>query len=308
MTQPRPDRVNTAPLVLTPSHERLLAALNRYGTLTAAQATRAVYDSRSLTRVQALLKGLADAGYAQPLTFGRMGPHGSTPRVYALDRRGRQYLMETGASVPARLRQGDEAGRSATLLAHRLLTIDLEIALAQLARRVPAVTISRVMGERALRVLPTAVTLPDGTTTAVIPDCYADLRVRTPAGLERQCVAFEADNGTEYQRAWRAKCAALLAFERGPYRAAFGSPFLTVAVVAPDAARRDLLRHWTAAELHGSNTMVQADLFRFAALPPDWEEIEGFFLGERWYRIGDDAPVPLIEGVAATHRPRPSSR
>ena len=107
MTQPRPDRVHTAALVLTPSHEQLLAALNRYGLLTASQATRAVYDSRSLTRVQALLKQLAEAGYVQALAFGRMGPRGSTPRVYALDRLGRQHLIAIGAASPTRLRQSD---------------------------------------------------------------------------------------------------------------------------------------------------------------------------------------------------------
>jgi len=296
MTQTRPDRVITALLVLTPSHEQLLAALHRYGLLTAGQATRAVYDSRSLTRVQALLKQLADAGYAQPLTFGRMGPRGSTPRVYALDRLGRQHLIAIGAT-PARLRQSDEAGRSATVLAHRLLTIDLEIALAQLARRVPAITVARLMGERAMRAKPTVVTLPDGTSTAVIPDCWADVRVQTGKGIEQQCVAFEADNGTEYGRSWRGKVASLLAYERGPYQAAFGVPFLTVAVVTPDATRRETLRRWTGAALHAAGAGAQADLFRFAALPPDWEDVENFFLGTCWYRIGDDTPVPLIEGI-----------
>ncbi len=300
MTQARTNRVNTAALVLLPSHERLLVALNRYGLLTAAQSARAVSEGRSLTRVQTLLKQLADAGYAQVVTLGRSGPRGSTPRVYTLDRRGRQSLAETGAAVPDRLRQSDEAARSASLLAHRLLTIDLEIALMQLARRVPAVTVMRLMGERALKAMPVSVTLPDGTVTTVIPDCYADLRIRTAAGFEQQCVAFEADRGTEYQRAWRAKVAALLAFEGGAYEAAFGAPILTVAVVTPDAARRDLLRRWTGAEIAARGAGAQADLFRFAALPPDWRDIEGFFLGERWYRIGDDTPVPLIEGIAAT--------
>ena len=297
MTQTRPDHVTTTALVLTPSHERLLAALHRYGLLTAGQATRAVYDSHSLTRAQALLKQLADAGYVQPLTFGRLGPRGSVPRVYALDQLGRQHLVAIGAAPPTRLRQSDEAGRSATMLAHRLLTIDLEIALAQLARRVPAITVARLMGERAMRAKPTVVTLPDGTATTVIPDCWADVRVQTEEGIEQQCVAFEADNGTEYGRSWRGKVASLLAYERGPYQAAFGVPFLTVAVVTPDVTRRETLRTWTAAALHAAGVGGQADLFRFAALPPDWEDVENFFLGACWYRLGDDTPVPLIEGI-----------
>jgi len=285
------------PLVLTPSHERLLVALNRYGYLTAAQGTRLLYDNRSLTRVQALLKHLADAGYAQGISLGRVGSRGSLPRVYTLDRQGRQFLQQIGVVVPMRLRQSEEETRSTALLRHTLRTIDLQIALEQLARRVPGITIARVLGERSLKAMPVTVTLPDGTTRTVIPDCWADVRVTTGEGIEQQCVAFEADNGTEYQRAWREKVAGLLAYERGPYQESFGVPFLTVAVVTPDTTRRDTLRRWTDAAVRALRAGEQTDLFRFAALLTDWEQVVDFFLGDAWYRLGDDVPVPLIEGV-----------
>jgi len=38
--------------------------------------------------------------------------------------------------------------------------------------------------------------------------------------------------------------------------------------------------------------------------PPDWEQVADFFLGDFWYRLGDDVPVPLIEGVSS---PLPAS-
>jgi len=290
-------------LVLLPLHERLLVAVNRYGMLTASQATRLLFDSRSLTRVQTRLKELADAGCLMRLSPGRSGPRGSLPLVYCLDRGGRQHLQRLGVSVPGRLRQSEEETRSTTLLLHSLRVIDLQIALEQLARRVPTVRISRMLGERALKATPVPVTLPDGTVTQVINDCWADLRLTTAAGIEQQCIAFEMDNGSEYQKAWRAKVTSLLAYERGPYQESFGVPFLTVAVVTPDASRRDTLRKWTAAANPASGAGEQADIFRFAALPPDWEDVPGFFLGACWYRIGDDVPVPLIEGITSVSVP-----
>jgi len=293
----KPTMTHTA-LVLLPIHERLLVAVQRYGMLTAGQATRLLYDSHSLTRVQSRLKELADAGYLQRLSVGRSGPRGSLPLVYRLDRGGRQYLQGLGVSVPKRLRQSEEETRSTTLLLHTLRVIDLQIGLEQLARRVPQVRIARMLGERALKATPVPVTLRDGTVTQVINDCWADLRLTTATGIEQQCVAFEMDNGTEYGKAWQAKVTSLLAYERGPYQESFGVPFLTVAVVTPDTTRRDTLRRWTQAEIAASGATEQADIFRFAALPPDWEDVTGFFLGAVWYQVGDNTSVPLIEGLA----------
>jgi len=304
MTHATVPTMTKSTLVLLPIHERLLMAVNRYGMLTAGQATRVLFDSRSLTRVQTRMKELANAGCLHRASPGRSGPRGSLPLVYTLGRGGRQHLYQIGISVPGRLRQSEEGTRSTTMLLHSLRVIDLQIALEQLARRVPQVQIARLLGERALKATPVAVTLPDGTATAVINDCWTDLRLTTPAGIEQQCVAFEMDNGTEYQRAWREKVASLLAYERGPYQESFGVPFLTVAVVTPDTTRRDTLRRWTAAAITAARAGEQADIFRFAALPADWEQVTDFFLGEAWYRIGDDVPVPLIEGVPS---PSPAS-
>ena len=117
--------------------------------------------------------------------------------------------------MPKRLRQSEEETRSTTLLLHTLRVIDLQIALEQLARRVPQVRIARLLGERALKATPVPVTLSDGTTTTVINDCWADLRLTTPEGILQECVAFEMDNGTEYQKAWRTKVASAARLRAG---------------------------------------------------------------------------------------------
>ncbi len=46
-------------------------------------------------------------------------------------------------------------------------------------------------------------------------------------------VALELDRGTEDQRRWRGKVAALAAWAMGPYREAFAAQTLTIAVVTP---------------------------------------------------------------------------
>ena len=121
-------------------------------------------------------------GFLHRHSPGRSGPRGSLPLVYTLDRRGRQYLARLGVGVPGRLRQSEDATRSTMLLLHSLRVIDLQIGLEQLARRVPQVGIARMRGERALKATPVPVTLPDDTTTLVINDCWADLRVTTACG------------------------------------------------------------------------------------------------------------------------------
>lgn len=59
------------------------------------------------------------------------------------------------------------------------------------------------------------------------------------------------------------------------------------------------MRRWTDAEVRASGAGEQADIFRFAALPACWEHVPDFFLGAHWYGLGDEVPMPLIEGVAS---------
>ena len=69
--------ITNPPLVLLPAHERILTVVHRYGLLTASQATRIIYDNRSLTHVQTRMKELADAGFLHRHSPGRSGPRGS---------------------------------------------------------------------------------------------------------------------------------------------------------------------------------------------------------------------------------------
>src|SRR5512135_2019586 len=102
----------------------------------------------------------------------------------------------------------------------------------------------RLLTERELKGNPARVDLVsgDGTSTrsvAVIPDAWFELAVGAKKPI---AIAIELDRGSEDQKRWRSKVAALAAWAVGPYREAFGADTLTIAVATPDALCRDQLR------------------------------------------------------------------
>ncbi|MGI8475050.1 MAG: replication-relaxation family protein [Thermomicrobiales bacterium] len=282
-----------------PGHERLLIALARYERLTAEQTRRLLFGAGSLTYVQTKYKELADAGYVLRVPVGRPAPHGSGPLVYSLDRRGRAHLASLGQDVPRRLRQSEDRARSSPHLRHSIAVVDVLILCELLCRRDPRLTIARMRGERELTTWMVNVTMPDGRAQGVATDGWADLRIAHPdGGIEQMCCAFEVDCGTEWGAAWRKKARALLAYDRGPYSAAFGVDSLTIVVVAPTDVRRDQLLHWTEQELVAQRAADRADLFRFGTMPDDPADAAAFFLAPRWQIPGQDVPTSLIEGTA----------
>ncbi|MHB8648508.1 MAG: replication-relaxation family protein [Thermomicrobiales bacterium] len=286
------------PFRVLPSHERVLAALGRYDRLTAEQLKRLLFGEGSLTYVQTKGKELAEAGYVLRVPVGRPMPHGSGPYVYSLDRRGRAYLATLGMDVPRRLRQSEEQERSSPHLRHSIAVVDVLILCDLLGRSDARFTVARMRGERELKGHPVVVSLPDGTRKGVAPDAWIDLRISHPdGGIEQLCLAFEVDNGTEWQAAWRRKVAALLAYDRGPYMEAFGVDTLTIVVVAPDAGRCAQLRTWTEQELAAEHAEAQADLFVFGTMPDDPADAAAFFRAPRWSIPGEAGMIPLIEGL-----------
>ncbi len=269
-------------------------ALARYGHLTAAQATRLLYGAGSLTYAQARLKQLADAGYALRVPLGRPVPHGSGPLVYSLDRRGRAHLAALGIGAPRIGAAAEERARSASHLAHALAVVDVLILHELLTRGDARCTVARVRGERELAARPVRVAPPGGVVRGVAPDAWVDLRIAGPGGTDRACIAYEVDRGTEWQGAWRGKVDGLLALASGPYREAFGTESLTIAVVAPEAGRVAQLLRWTEAALAATGSAAEGDLFRFGTLPADPSDARAFFRAARWSIPGRGGVVPLL--------------
>lgn len=284
---------------VSPAKRALLLALHRYFYLTARQATRLLYAATSLTRVQTLLKELADDGSCQRLFLPRPSPHGRVPAVYTLARRGRVCLATLGIGVPARLRPSEERGYAYLFLDHTLAVNDWLIALELLSRRVPAIAIRTMLHERTLRRMPIPVIDRDGRSASVIPDGWLDLRVALLEGIDRYCVALEVDMGTTEQRAFRRKIARWVAAADGSYREAFGTDLLTVAIVAtPGEGRAEGVRRWIAAELACLRRPEAADLFLVTGADAAAVDPVTLCCGPVWRRCDREDLLPLIEEVA----------
>ncbi|MDQ2785507.1 MAG: replication-relaxation family protein [Chloroflexota bacterium] len=284
---------------VTPAQRAILLALGRYYYLTARQATCLLYAPSSLTRVQALVKELADDGYCQRLFLPRPTPHGRVPAVYTLGRLGRVHLAAVGVDVPTRLRLSEAREHRYLFLDHTLAVNDCLIAMELLARRAPQIVIRTMLHERALRHMPIAVTDPDGRQASVIPDGWLDLRVVLPDGTYRSCIALEIDRGTTEQKAFRRKIAHWVAAADGPYREAFGTDLLTVAIVAtPGEGRAEELLRWIAAELTSLHRPEAAVLFLVTSVDAASTDPATLYCGPVWRQCDSATPVPLIEGIA----------
>lgn len=217
---------------------------------------------------------------------------GSAPLVYTLARKGLNALRDMGQEVLARYRPAEVRELSYLHLVHTLALNDLLIVLELLARTESRLEIAELRHERTLKLEPVSVQLPIGTTAAVIPDAWLDLRIH---GHYQECYCLELDRGTTGQKAWRHKIAALLAYVDGPYQDTFGTESVTIAVVAtPGPARRDELLHWTEAELQAEGRQAQADVFRFGILDAERDPAE-LFLAPCWFEPFQRTPVSFLE-------------
>src|SRR2546422_3002353 len=90
--------------VISPVHDLLLRDLHTLQRATADQLTRLNYKMGMLTTVKARLKDLSDAGYVLPLYH----PSIRLPYMYALDRKGLNYLAAQGIDVREYFRPSQE--------------------------------------------------------------------------------------------------------------------------------------------------------------------------------------------------------
>lgn len=289
-------RPHPRPFIAGPADAPLLGAVGRFFYLTASQLTQLLYAPTSHSYTQARLKRLADTGYLQRIFLPRPTRTGSAPLVYTLARKGLRLLAEWGSPLDRRYRPAEVRETSYLYLAHTLALNDVLIALERLCRRDRRARIAALRHERELKLDPLRVRLPDGATAGVIPDAWVDLRLTDGGQRYQECYAIELDRGTTAQQAWRRKVAGLLAAAAGPYQQRFGTPSLTVAVVAtPGARRRDELLRWTEAELRAADREDAASLFRLASLPQTTGSPEQLWLGAGWWTPFDDRPAPLLE-------------
>lgn len=285
-----PARPSAAATAVTPADLPLLRACQCYLSLTAGQLTRLCYAPGSRSYAQARLKRLVELGCLQRTLLPRPSRSGSAPLVYTLARKGLRALAAAGGPPARRYRPSEARAAGYLHLRHTLALNDVLIALELLCRQQPLLRLAELRHERDLKQRPVLVRLQDGASTAVIPDAWIDLRL---AGRYQECYAIELDRGSTGRRAWQRKLAALLSYAAGPYQQAFGTPSLTVAVVATEGpAHAARLLDWTEQALHALQQPAAGALFRFTGQPVTSCSPQVFFQDAHWQ-------TPFVSGSTA---------
>ncbi|MGW1713244.1 replication-relaxation family protein [Streptomyces sp. NPDC002156] len=278
---------------------QILSAVNRLQYMTAAQVSRLVYPGLHDENryAQRRLRRLAEAGYLLRLRELPAPRVGSAPHVFTLADRGRQYLAGRGVGLASTYYRPSEEHRKAQdnpFMEHTLAAVDVLVTAECLCREF-SVSMPRLLTERQLKRSPLRVQPAghlDAPRMAVIPDAWFQL---TAVGQDTVSIALELDRSTEHQKHWRRKVASLTAWATGPYREAFETDNLTVAVVVPTSARRAQLSDWTCQELDAIGHPELADIFLFnEASPVDTDPFEYFF-SLRWYPAGSEDAVSLLD-------------
>ncbi|MFD9030111.1 replication-relaxation family protein [Streptomyces sp. NPDC059567] len=294
-----PSATPRGPLRIGAADDEILRAINRFQYMTAAQVGRLLYpQARDENRyVQRRLRRLVEAGYLLRLRELPTPRVGSAPHVFTLADKGRRFVSGRGDALASTYYRPSEERAKAEdnpFMEHTLAAVDVLVAAERLCRKFP-VSMPRLLNERQLkrssiRVQPAG--RPEAPLMAVIPDAWFQL---TAVEGDPVSIALELDRGTEGQKQWRRKVASLAAWAEGPYREAFDSDNLTVAVAAPTTSRRNQLGTWTIDELTEIDRPELADIFLFTDASPVATDLFEWFFGLRWYPAGATNPVSLID-------------
>lgn len=297
-TEDRNTRKKRTAFVITPVHALLLHDLNTLQRATAEQLTRLNYKMGMLTTVKERLKDLSEAGYVLPLSH----PSIRLPYMYALSRKGLNYLQKQGVDVREYFRPSQEEDTAKNFLfrEHMLAISDVFIHALLFVKAQPTYRIEAMLHDRYFKNRPIKATYK-GVTKTLVPDAYLEFIHTRETGKEETIpVLLELDRGTEDQKFFRKRIRAYIGFLHSrEFEKLFGVQNITIAfVTTKDHNRIKQMRDWTRKELAQTNEpQWLSDLFLFTALPEKMDAIEPsqLFLDSVWYIPSeDDHPVSLL--------------
>jgi hypothetical protein len=288
--------------VVTPVHDLLLHDLNILNRATAEQLTRLNYKMGMLTTVKQRLKDLSDAGYVLPLSH----PSIRLPYMYALDRKGLNYLHAQGIDVREYFRPGKEEDSAKNFLfrEHMLAISDLLILALLFEKSDPTYRIKSLLHERFFKNQPIKAVCERNSRDELItlvPDLYLEFACTGQNGQEEMIpVLWELDRGSEDQKSFRRKIRSYSVFLRSrTFETVLGIKNITIAFATTKNHHRvNQMRDWAAREFTSTNEPGWlANLFLFTALPENMIDLEPshLFLDPVWYTPSDDAkPLSLL--------------
>ena len=290
------------PFVVTPVHDLLLHDLHTLHRATAEQLTRLNYKMGMLTTVKQRLKDLSDNKYVLPLSH----PSIRLPYMYALDRKGLNYLQAQGVDVREYFRPSNEEDSAKNFLfrEHMLAISDILIHSLLFEKTEPSYRISSMLHERVFKNNPIKATYERNNreeTRTIVPDAYLEfVHTREPGKEETIPVMWELDRGTEDQKFFRRRIRAYSVFLRSrAFKTLFSIENITIAfATTKNHNRMKQMREWTRKELAASSEPLWlGQLFLFTSLPENIGEIEPrqLFLDPVWHTPADDEnPVSLL--------------
>ncbi len=306
MVRPTPtaqtQAVKKKPFVVTPVHDLLLHDLHTLHRATAEQLTRLNYKMGMLTTVKQRLKDLADNRYVLPLSH----PSIRLPYMYALDRKGLNYLASQGVDVREYFRpsQEEDSAKNFLFREHMLAISDILIHSLLFEKTEQSYRISSMLHERVFKNNPIKATYERNSreeTRTIVPDAYLAFVYTRPDGKEETLpVMWELDRGTEDQKFFRRRIRAYSVFLRSrAFKTLFHIENITIAfATTKDYNRMKQMREWTRKELAVTNEPSWlSQLFLFTSLPENIAVIEPrqLFLDPVWYMPSDDEnPVSLL--------------
>src|SRR6266446_8620869 len=172
-TEDRPTGKKRTAFVITPVHDLLLHDLHTLQRATAEQLTRLNYKPGMLTTVKARLKDLADNRYVLPLSH----PSIRLPYMYALDRKGLNYLQAQGVDVREYFRpsQEEDSAKNFLFREHMLAISDILIHALLFVKSDASYRIHTMLHERFFKNTPIKATYTRSgreETKTIVPDAY----------------------------------------------------------------------------------------------------------------------------------------
>lgn len=259
-------KAGTTPLVLGKTKRTILLLLARHLFLRADQLCTIAFG-RSLPFIQANLRELHAAGWVLRAPYLRDSDVGKAPYVYTLNTPAWEWVAEQGLPTPERFRPSEEIGKASP---HTMDISAFGVALEHFCRSTPSVQIAQYRHERVLPFTP--VRLPNGTSRRLRPDAWMQLAIARPEGIKQRCFVYEADRSSEYQKDFREKIQALLAYRKDAYRQQFGTESIAILFTVPTPHRHTLVRAYIEAEITAHETLggkpVRPDLFWITEADP----------------------------------------
>ncbi len=287
----RPPRAK--PFEPNPKAVDILRGLNRLFYLSPLQVNRRYWTGNCLTQAKAVLKTLADHGYAEAVTLQGAEPRGRPAYVYRLGPAGLKYLCRLDEPIPTRLRHDDPTRDH---LRHLLAVNDLILSAELLARTQQEVALAEFAHDRALKSTPFPVTMPSGRTATVVPDAILHFTISDREGEGEQYVVCEVDMGAKRQR-WEEKMEKYLRFLPA-FTARYRTHSFTLAVATPlGDAHAAKLKLWTEQVFtrNGMQGTGLASAVFFTGDNPVAAAPEIFWLSPAWRPLFADDAAGLLE-------------